>query len=429
MKEYNPLILKKDNYLPHQWDFLTKKGNPKARISALIGGFGCGKSKVLITKAAYCLTNKINPNSGKSNGLILYPTYSLAEEVFVQPFIELLEKCKIPYTYNIASHKFKTLFGDIKIYVTNQANKIVGSNYTWAGVDELDIESFKNADIAISKALGRLRGCEDAELFITTTPEGYSFCWDFLVNKASDDKVVIHGKTTDNPYLPKSYIQSLRDNYDENLLKAYLEGQFTNLQRGNTYHGFEREKNVKECKYNRSQPIHVGWDFNIMPQCVCIIQEQPNSPQIKVIDEIQLDADGSGDVLTDRMCKTIKQKYPNSKYYAYPDATGAARHSSARYSDIEIIRRNNFMVNVRHINPLVVNRVNSMNNNLAKGNMIIDPKCKGLIRDLEQVVNKEGSREIDKTTNKELTHLSDALGYYVDYKHPTIKPVLGTQDR
>ena len=415
--------------MPHQWSFLTKKGNPKARISALIGGVGCGKSRVLISKSAYCLTNKVNPTTGKSNGLILYPTYSLADEVFVQPFIELLEKCNIPYTYNIASHKFKTVYGDIKIYVTNQANKIVGSNYTWAGVDELDIESFKNADIAISKALARLRGCEDAELFITSTPEGYSFCYDFLVTKASKDKVVIHGKSTDNPYLPKSYIQSLRDNYDENLLKAYLLGQFCNLQKGNTYHGFDREKNVRECKYDRTKPLHIGWDFNVFPQCIVVIQEQLYSPEIRVIDEIQLNTDGSGDVLTDRMCKVIKEKYPNAKYNAYPDATGAARHSSARYSDIDIIRRNGFQVHVRHINPLVINRVNSMNNNLAKGNMIIDPKCKGLIRDLEQVVNKEGTRDIDKTTNKELTHLSDALGYYVDYKHPTVKPVLGTTDR
>ena len=428
MKASN-LILKKENYLPHQWDFLTKKGNPEARITALVGGFGCGKTKVLLTKAAYCLTNKVNPITGKSNGLILYPTYSLAEEVFVQPFIELLEKCNIPYDYNIASHKFRTIYGNIKIYVTNQANKIVGSNYTWAGVDELDIESFKNADIAVSKALGRLRGCEDAELFITTTPEGYSFCYDFLVTKASKDKVVVHGKTTDNPYLPKSYIQSLRDNYDENLLKAYLEGQFTNLQKGQTYNGFSRDKNIKECKYDRAKPIHIGWDFNILPQCCVVVQEQLHSPNIRVIDEIALDGDGSGDVLTERMCKTIKQKYPNTKYYAYPDATGAARHSSARYSDIEIIRRNGFMVYVKHINPLVINRVNSMNNNLTKGNMIIDPKCKGLIRDLEQVVNKEGTRDIDKTTNKELTHLSDALGYYVDFKYPTIRPVLGTTDR
>ena len=427
MRTSNKITLKKKNYFDSQWLFL--KNPNKARIKCFCGGLGSGKTTVLLKNTFMCMISKVSPQTGLSNGLILYPTYSLAEEVFVEPFKELLERNGIGYTYNIAAHKFRTVYGNIKIYQTRVPQRIVGVSYTYCGIDELDIESYKNCDIAVNKALGRLRGCDDAEMFITTTPEGYHFTYDFMVQDHNSSKYLVHGKTTDNHYLPESYIQSLRDNYDENLLKAYLLGEFTNLQRGSTYHGFERDKNVRECEYNRSQPIHVGWDFNVMPQCVCIIQEQPNSPNIKVIDEIQLDADGSGDVLTDRMCKTIKQKYPNAKYNAYPDATGAARHSSSRFSDIEIIRRNGFMVHVRHINPLVINRVNSMNNNLAKGNMIIDPKCKGLIRDLEQVVNKEGTRDIDKTTNKELTHLSDALGYYVDYKHPTIKPVIGTKDR
>ena len=249
-----------------------------------------------------------------------------------------------------------------------------------------------------------------------------------MVQKASPNKYLVHGKTTDNPYLPKSYVQSLRDNYDENLLKAYLEGQFTNLQRGQTYNGFNRDKHVKECKYNRNLPIHCAIDFNVDPMCAVIVQEQRNTPNIRVIDEFQLSSDGSGDLLTDRMCQTIKQKYPNIKYFAYPDATGAARHSSSRFSDIDIIRRNGFTVYVKHVNPLVINRVNSMNNNLSKGNILIDPKCKGLIRDLEQVVNKEGSRDIDKS-NKELSHLSDALGYYSQYKYPTVRPFFGTADR
>ena len=70
-----------------------------------------------------------------------------------------------------------------------------------------------------------------------------------------------------------------------------------------------------------------------------------------------------------------------------------------------------------------------MNNNLSKRNIIIDPKCINLIKDLEQVVNKEGTREIDKASNSDLSHISDALGYYVDYKYPTVKPVYGTIDR
>ena len=230
----NPL-LKKENYFPHQWDFLKKTGNPSARVSALVGGFGCGKTKIGLTKTLIALVNLQNPALGKSNGLILYPTYSLAEEVFVEPFCNLLEKCSIPYSYNIAQHKFKTLYGDIKIYVTNQAHKIVGSSYTFCYIDEIDVESKRKAELAVNKALGRLRGCEDAELFMTTTPEGFKFAHDYLVNKASNNKYVVHGRTEDNPYLPKSYIDSLKENYDENLLKAYLNGQFVNLQKGICY--------------------------------------------------------------------------------------------------------------------------------------------------------------------------------------------------
>ena len=421
--------LKKENFFPHQWKFLKKTGNPNARVTALVGGFGCGKTRVGIMKCLLSLTNLKNPSLGTSNGLILYPTYSLAEEVFVEPFCRLLEHNNIHYEYNIAQHKFRTMFGNIKIYVTNQAHKIVGSNYTWCYIDEIDVESKRNAELAVNKALGRLRGCEDAELFMTTTPEGFKFAHDYLVNKASPSKYVVHGRTEDNPYLPKAYIESLKENYDEHLLKAYLEGKFVNLQKGVCYNGFSRERNIKECTYNPSQPIHVGIDFNVQPMACCIIQEQSNSPQIKVIDEILLTQDGSGDLLTERMMETIKQKYPNRSYNAYPDATGSARHSSSRFSDIMLIQKANFMVHVRHINPLVINRVNSMNNNLSKGNIIIDPKCKYLIRDLEQVVLKEGTRDIDKASNSELSHISDALGYYTDYKHPSVRPFTGTTDR
>ena len=424
----NPEI-KKENFFPHQWKFLKKTGNPDARVSALVGGFGCGKTRVGVIKCLISLCNLKNPSLGKSNGLILYPTYSLAEEVFVEPFSRLLEKCNIVYHYNIAQHKFRTMFGDIKIYVTNQAHKIVGSNYTWCYIDEIDVESKRNAELAVAKALGRLRGCENAELFMTTTPEGFKFAHDYLVNKASPSKFVVHGRTEDNPYLPKAYIESLKENYDENLLKAYLEGQFVNLQKGMTYGSFDRELHVQECRYNRSKPIHVGIDFNISPMAACIIQEEPNSPQIRVIDEVLLTGDGSGDLLTTRVMETIKRKYPNQKYNAYPDATGKSKHSSSRFSDIDLIFQAGFMVHVRHINPLVINRVNSVNNNLHKGNLIIDPKCKNLIRDLEQVVNKEGTREIDKTSNSELSHISDALGYYCEFKHPSVRPVIGTTDR
>ena len=418
------ITLKRDKYFSHQYEFLQNK--PKARIKCLVGGFGSGKTFSFL-KCTFINMIKKRNDQGKSNGLILYPTYSLADEVFVEPFKDMLERNGVGYTYNIAAHKFRTSYGDIKIYQTRVPQRIVGASYTYCGTDELDVESYKNCDIAVNKALGRLRGCEDAELYITTTPEGFHYTHHLMVEQDGPDKLLVHGKTTDNTYLPESYIQSLRDNYDDNLLKAYLDGEFTNLQKGSTY-AFSRDKNLKECTYNPNKSIRVGIDFNADPMCAVVWQKSPSSPNIQVIDEFSLSHGGDGDLLTRRMCESIKQKYPNRKYIAYPDATGSARHSSSRFSDIQIIQKSGFQVKVKHINPLVVNRVNSMNNNLNKGNLVIDPRCKNLIKDLEQVVNKDGTRDIDKS-NKNLTHLTDALGYAVDWEYPTVKPFIGTTDR
>ena len=65
------MTLKKENYFPSQWKFLTNK---KHKVSAYIGGMGSGKTWSLLHKVFYCLLTKKNKD-GKSNGLILYPTY------------------------------------------------------------------------------------------------------------------------------------------------------------------------------------------------------------------------------------------------------------------------------------------------------------------------------------------------------------------
>jgi hypothetical protein len=43
--------------------------------------------------------------------------------------------------------------------------------------------------------------------------------------------------------------------------------------------------------------------------------------------------------------------------------------------------------------------------------VLVDPKCKELIKDFEQVCFKEDSNQIDKDRDRLRTHLSDALGY------------------
>ena len=419
-----PLTIHKNNYFPAQWDFLTNK--KKARIKAYVGGFGSGKTYSFLTETFINLITKKN-RDGKSNGLILYPTYNLADSVFVEPFKDILERNGVAYTYNIASHKFKTTYGNIQIYQTRYPQRIVGSSYTYVGVDELDIENFKTAETTIQKSLGRLRGCDDAILYITTTPEGFGYTWHLMVEEYNDNKLLVHGKTTDNKYLPESYIQSLRDNYDDKLLEAYINGNFINLTQGATYYAFNRDKHTGRYNYNPRLPLHCGFDFNNFPLSTVVCQRQSDG-SLHVIKEIVLSHQGDGDLPTQRMCSAVKEYFPNNIYYAYPDATGSSKHSSAMYSDISIIRKNGFNVQVAHINPKVVNRVNSVNNQLAKNNIKIDNSCKALIKDFEQVVNKENTRDIDKS-NPNLTHMSDAFGYLCNWLYPVTKPSIGVTDR
>jgi hypothetical protein len=45
--------------------------------------------------------------------------------------------------------------------------------------------------------------------------------------------------------------------------------------------------------------------------------------------------------------------------------------------------------------------------------LVVDPKCKELIADFEQVVYKPGTTQLDKDSDPKRTHTSDALGYYL----------------
>ena len=424
-----PLILHKADFFPHQWDFLTKK-KPDGKdypMRLLCGGMGSGKTFVLLRAVFLQMINNKGKN-GKSNGWVIYPTYSLGEEVFIQPFLELLEKKGIAYDYNIAKHTIDTIYGHIRMFQMIKPQSIVGVELNYCFFDELDICSHKYAKIAWQKAIGRMRGCENPVMCITTTPEGFKFCHQEFVEKKTDDKLLVFGKTTDNLYLPNNYLKLLEDNYDTNLLKAYRDGNFINIQHSNTYTGFNRDTCVGKVDYDRSKPIHCGWDFNIDPEVVCLIQLYNNNPKkIRVFDCIALSHSGSGDLLTERMVNEIKHKYPNSEYIAYPDSTGKANKTSAMYSDIDLIYRGGFKIRAGRTNPRVVDRVNSVNKAL-EGNVMIDPRAKTLIEDLEKTVNKEGTREIDKS-NKLYSHASDAFGYFCHYMFPISKPTLGSIKR
>jgi len=273
-----------------------------------------------------------------------------------------------------------------------------------------------------------MRGSEDCEIYIVTTPEGYHYTHKIFVEDANDDRFLVHGKTTDNTALPQAYISLLENTYDQTLLQAYRDGNFINISSGSTYYQFTREKNVRSNTYNPKLPIRCAIDFNVSPMACSLFHiSKGNKPELQVFAEIELHHSGGTEVITERMVQEIKGRYPRQRYIAYPDPAGGSRHTSSLHSDHDILRQGGFEVRVKPKAPRVVDSVNAVNK-LCEKDLIIDPSCKGLITDLEQTVSKPGTREIDKS-NHERTHFSDGIRYAIDYEFPITKPLMGSIPR
>jgi hypothetical protein len=119
----------------------------------------------------------------------------------------------------------------------------------------------------------------------------------------------------------------------------------------------------------------------------------------------------------------------------YGDATGGASGTAKLGgSDWDLAKKilgahfgDRLEFRVPPANPSERDRVNSVNSRLrtmeGRIRLMVDPrKAPRMVKDLEGVQCVQGgSGEIDKKKTPELTHLSDALGYYVHKEFPIRK--------
>jgi hypothetical protein len=128
------------------------------------------------------------------------------------------------------------------------------------------------------------------------------------------------------------------------------------------------------------------------------------------------------------------QRYPPrmvSRLLLYGDPAGETRNSTTGQSDWAMMVNDHRMRRYARVEkhvasaaPLVVDRVNAVNkmfkNAAGETKLWVDPRCKMLRRDLANVRWKRDSAgnttgQLEKT-QKDLTHISDALGYVIESK-------------
>lgn len=189
---------------------------------------------------------------------------------------------------------------------------------------------------------------------------------------------------------------------------------------GVVYYSFDRNTHiVSEDMYDPLAPLLIGSDFNRSPMSWVICQG--DARELRVIDEIRLYDSNTPEALNE-----LWRRYHHhiGGFRFYGDAAGRNGNTVTTTTDYDLIFTDSRFkspfgdsnVFYPKSNPAVLDRVvrvNSMLRNVHGLSRIkIHERCKYLIKDMQYVTFKEGTSDLDKT-NKELTHMSDALGYLV----------------
>jgi PBSX family phage terminase large subunit len=381
----------------------------ECRFPLFCGGYGSGKTEAKLLKA---LAEKFE--EPESHIALYDPTYDLARLNTVPRLLHILDQMPVNYHYDKQANIVNIdNYGKFIIRTLENPARIVGYEVWRSHVDELDTLKPDNAEDAWNKIIARnrqrIKSGADNRVSVYTTPEGFRFCYNRWILKGGEGYQFVQAPTRSNPHLPEGYIESLKRTYPENLLSAYLEGQFVNLTSGTVYASFDRARNHTDVEIKPHEPLYIGCDFNVTKQAAVVHVMRGGVPH--AVDELVDMYD------TPAMIDTIKERYPEHSITIYPDASGKSRKTvNASESDISLLRQAGFKVRAYNRNPAVKDRVAAVNNVFEKGRYFVNTNtCKEYTRCLEQLTYDKNGQP-DKESG--LDHITDAAGYFVAYEYP-----------
>jgi hypothetical protein len=411
--------IKFTDYEPHEAQQAFHYYMNYYRFVALISGIRAGKTYGGAREATQQAWNA----KGKGVYGIIAPTYNMLDRT---TWMEFKEAAAPLIASENSSKKIITLKDGRRIHghSADRADRIRNETFVGFWVDEA--RECKNFANLWNVLMGRVLST-GGRGFVTTSPNGYDDIHDIFINNAKKDYGVIQFPTYANTFLKTDLINQLEENYDEKFASQELHGEFVVFQ-GSVYYTFNRTKNAGDlahevANYDPNLPICLCCDFNVDPMAWVLVQIHivNGMKQIYVIDEIYI-----RDSNTVETCREFKTRYPNHNagLVLYGDATGRSRSTNSNVTNWMIIKdelgRYGVSNKVPRSNPAERDRVNAVNGMMcnSKGNrrVQVNPKCKKLIADFEQVGFKEGTTQIDKTKNRMLTHPSDSFGYLVEYE-------------
>lgn len=426
--------------LPSQRNFHEALLDGSRRYLGFSGPIGSGKSRALAYQALFCAS--LNPGLP---GVLAAPTYPMLRDATLQGMFDVLAEEEIEYEHikseNVLWLPDPPFFGARMLCRSlEEFERLRGTNLAWFGIDELTYCPPQ----AWTRLEGRLRHPKATRRagFAVWTPKGYDWVYERFIGSRPPNYHCTLASPRENHHVAETGMyDALKDGYDAKLYKQEVLGEYLSLTSGAAYYSFDRKQNVREIGYDHRLPLCWALDFNINPMSSVIVQVADLSDamgvaltgkrtlEIRVLDELFLRDSNTPEACEEFVEKCERFTRPKPLVvYVYGDASGSARQravGSGANSDWAVIKeyfqnRRDFRLSYKYkaANPAVKDRVGAVNSALCNSEgvrrLIVHPRCKNLIRDLEQVVFKPGTTQLDQSSDPMLTHISDALGYLVD---------------
>ena len=402
-----------DGLLPAQKAFVD---DTEHLILGFCAGFGAGKTRALCAKA--CIMCVDNPGTVIA---VFEPTFILLRDVWMRAFDDFLEEKGIEHEFRVSPQPEYIIhhpLGSTTILcrATETWNRIRGQTLSAILCDEIDTSPMDVAQKASEMFLARLRGGTKPQLAVASTPEGYKWMYNtFIENGDNEDRCLIKAKTTDNPFLPEGFVESLYQNYDANLVASYVNGEFTNLSAVTVYHPFDRDVHWTDETIRETDRIFVGLDLNV-GACFCIFIVR-RGDEFHIVGEAYPKD-------TPAVVKFLQEKFPKhveeGNLVVIPDAASRQRSTTnANESDLSLLKKGGFAVKTQSSNPAIEDRINCINVLLLANRMKVSNDCKYLLKSLEQqAYTKVGKPEKGIGGKDDISGPPDALGYAISYLAP-----------
>jgi hypothetical protein len=277
-----------------------------------------------------------------------------------------------------------------------------------------------------------------------STPNGFDAFYDLAERAKTDpDWSLIKAPSTCNPLFTREEYEAARKELSDAEFDQEINANFRDLHSGSVYVSFSDDNLKAECPFINGGlftpllPVIVGMDFNLSPMAWTLGQER--NGDYYFFDEIFLKKSHTQEAaleLVDRL-KRMDLKAPTQVILAGDATAKAGQRAAAGKSDYSIICELLTDAGIRfenrtpEANPHIKDRINIVNAKLKSAtgtrHLFINPKtCPKLVRDLQRVVWKQGGSFIlDQTTNPELTHISDAMGYAIAATSRIWQPAVG----